>query len=29
LPGIDAGGFNRLADELEDEAVLGKRPAGR
>lgn len=23
-PGIDAEGFNRLADELEDEAVLAK-----
>jgi hypothetical protein len=23
-PGIDQGSFNRLADELEDEAVLGK-----
>ena len=22
--GIDAAGFNRLADELEDEAVIGK-----
>jgi hypothetical protein len=29
LPGIDAGGFNRLADEIEDEVVLGKRPAGQ
>lgn len=27
-PGFDPAGFNRLADELEDEAVLGKaRPA--
>ena len=27
-PGIDLAGFNRLADELEDEAILatGKRP---
>jgi hypothetical protein len=26
-PGLDLGGFNRLADELEDEAILatGKR----
>jgi hypothetical protein len=23
-PGIDAGSFNRLADELEDEAVIEK-----
>jgi hypothetical protein len=28
-PGIDAGSFNRLADELEDEAVLEKVSAGR
>ena len=27
-PGLDLAGFNRLADELEDEAILatGKRP---
>jgi hypothetical protein len=24
LPGIDAAGFNKLADELEDEAVVAK-----
>jgi hypothetical protein len=24
LPGIDAGSFNRLADELEDEALVEK-----
>jgi hypothetical protein len=24
-PGLDRVGFNRLADELEDAAVLGKR----
>lgn len=23
-PGIDAGSFNRLADELEDEATVGR-----
>ena len=23
-PGIDTAGFNRLVDELEDEAVVGK-----
>jgi hypothetical protein len=23
-PGFDPAGFNRLADELEDEAVIGK-----
>lgn len=28
-PGIDAGSFNRLADELEDEAVIAKVSAGR
>jgi len=28
-PGIDAGTFNRLADELEDEAVLEKVRARR
>jgi hypothetical protein len=28
-PGIDAGSFNRLVDELEDEAVAGKMRAGR
>jgi hypothetical protein len=29
-PGFDLTGFNRLADELEDEAILanGKRPPG-
>ena len=25
-PGLDPRGFNQLADELEDEAVLSKRP---
>jgi hypothetical protein len=25
LPGLDRAGFNRLADELEDAAVLAKR----
>jgi hypothetical protein len=25
-PGIDPRGFNQLADELEDEALLSKRP---
>jgi hypothetical protein len=24
MPGIDRGHFNRLADELEDEAILAK-----
>jgi hypothetical protein len=28
-PGIDAGALNRLVDELEDEAVMQKRHAGR
>ena len=28
-PGIDAGAFNRLADELEDEAVVAKMKARR
>jgi hypothetical protein len=28
LPGFDRFGFNRLADELEDAAVLAKRPRG-
>jgi hypothetical protein len=28
-PGIDAGSFNRLADELEDEALLEKMRARR
>ena len=28
-PGIDAGGLNRLVDELEDEAVIGKLQAER
>jgi hypothetical protein len=28
-PGIDAGSFNRLADELEDEAVVEKVGKGR
>jgi hypothetical protein len=28
-PGIDAGSFNRLVDELEDEAVVHKMRAGR
>lgn len=28
LPGLDLAGFNRLADELDDEAVTGRaRPA--
>lgn len=25
-PGLDPRGFNQLAEELEDEAVLSKRP---
>jgi hypothetical protein len=29
MPGIDPRGFNRLADELEDEAVAGKATSGR
>lgn len=29
LPGIDAGSLNRLADELEEEAVLAKLGGGR
>ncbi len=28
-PGIDAEGLNRLADELEDDAVVEKMRAGR
>lgn len=28
-PGIDAGSFNRLVDELEDEALIDKLRAGR
>lgn len=28
-PGIDATSFNRLVDELEDEAIVGKIAAGR
>jgi hypothetical protein len=28
LPGFDRSGFNRLADELEDAAVLAKRRRG-
>jgi hypothetical protein len=28
-PGIDAGSFNRLADELEDEALVEKMRARR
>jgi hypothetical protein len=28
-PGIDHGSFNKLVDELEDEAVAGKMRAGR
>lgn len=28
-PGIDAGSFNKLVDELEDEAVVAKMRAGR
>jgi hypothetical protein len=28
-PGVDAGSLNRLADELEDEAVLERLKAGR
>jgi hypothetical protein len=28
-PGIDAGSFNKLVDELEDEAVAAKMRAGR
>ena len=28
-PGIDAGSLNRLVDELEDEAIVGKLRAGR
>lgn len=28
-PGIDAGSFNKLVDELEDEAVVDKVEAGR
>jgi hypothetical protein len=28
-PGIDPGGLNRLVDELEDEALLGKVRGGR
>jgi hypothetical protein len=28
-PGIDAMSFNKLADELEDEAVIQKALAGR
>jgi hypothetical protein len=28
-PGIDVAGFNRLADELEDEAVVDKATFGR
>lgn len=28
-PGIDPAGFNRLADELEDEAVVDKATSGR
>jgi hypothetical protein len=28
-PGIDAGSFNRLADELEDEALVDEMRAGK
>lgn len=28
-PGIDAGSFNRLADELEDDAIVEKMRNGR
>lgn len=28
-PGIDAAGFNRLADEIEDEAVVEKATRGQ
>jgi hypothetical protein len=28
-PGIDVAGFNRLADELEDEAIVDKATFGR
>jgi hypothetical protein len=28
-PGIDPGSLNRLVDELEDEAVIGKLEGGR
>jgi hypothetical protein len=28
-PGVDASGLNRLADELEDEAVVAKRARRR
>ena len=28
-PGIDPAGFNRLVDEIEDEAVIEKATSGR
>lgn len=28
-PGIDAGSFNKLVDELEDEALVAKLPTAR
>jgi hypothetical protein len=28
-PGIDAGSFNKLVDELEDEIIVGKLGAAR
>ena len=28
-PGIDAASFNRLADEMEDEAIVDKMRTGR
>jgi hypothetical protein len=28
-PGLDLAGFNKLADELEDEAVVGRAGRGR
>jgi hypothetical protein len=27
-PGLDLAGFNRLADELEDDAILGGKLSG-
>ncbi|MCC6900982.1 MAG: hypothetical protein IT377_18535 [Polyangiaceae bacterium] len=29
LPGIDSAAFNRLADELDDEALIAKATAAR